>query len=187
MAQKFPSMCEAYCKSCGYDLQGSVEAICPECGQAFDPYDVGTFTLKQYRDEPLFGKTRGRVETLSILYIFEVVAIVYPMILMGAGKISYVLNAAYYGVWPTPYEYVADSFLVIIPAAIALFLAIFAPLAIIIAAVVLICSALVRFLRWPIRIRSSLATIFIFLAWALLIVDIYFCRLLWIDTLWILD
>lgn len=39
----------ACCLKCGYLLRGLPEAICPECGQSFDPADPRTYTITQQR------------------------------------------------------------------------------------------------------------------------------------------
>lgn len=35
----------AVCLKCGYALRGLHEAMCPECGRAFDPADASTYRL----------------------------------------------------------------------------------------------------------------------------------------------
>ena len=37
---------EMRCKKCGYDLRGLEECRCPECGQAFNPGNAGTYLTK---------------------------------------------------------------------------------------------------------------------------------------------
>jgi hypothetical protein len=42
-----------YCRECDYDLRGSPEPRCSECGQSFDPDDPRTFRRKPRRLKPL--------------------------------------------------------------------------------------------------------------------------------------
>ena len=44
---KMPLVTGAICRGCGYALRGLSEAVCPECGRAFDPDDSSTFLLER--------------------------------------------------------------------------------------------------------------------------------------------
>ncbi len=41
-----------YCRKCGYDLSAGPQAVCPECGEGFDPHDPDTFSRRS-RPAPL--------------------------------------------------------------------------------------------------------------------------------------
>lgn len=60
----------AVCLGCGYSLRGLPEAICPECGRAFNPDDPTT-----YRDKPAVPMWRRWATPPGIWHTFGVLAV----------------------------------------------------------------------------------------------------------------
>ena len=81
-----------YCKSCRYDLRGSMEPVCPECGRAFDPDDPDSFF------------TRPNQNTLLLQWVLTLAAIVFPVVASLAPRICYWEVRMKLGYWPRAYH-----------------------------------------------------------------------------------
>ena len=77
-----------YCKSCQYDLRGSVDPSCPECGQKFDPNNPKTYRLNPYQPASIYQR------------ILEGLAICYPLAVIAGPKICYLAGRINLGYWP---------------------------------------------------------------------------------------
>ena len=65
-----------YCCQCGYDLRGTPEHRCPECGQPYNPLNESTFVSRP--PEKLLSETWG----VMILQVFSAALAIAAMVLI---------------------------------------------------------------------------------------------------------
>lgn len=156
-----------YCKSCRYDLRGSVEPVCPECGQDFDPNDLETY-FDPSRKSERYG-----------LHIVEGFAIVYPLLVIASIKTCFLVNGLLLGRWPRQtygpwaiHDSKSDSFIALfLGIAVVLLFFVVIPVFIISIGVCLL-SIWMRAIRSRLTIKSCLVWLAIAASWGLLFMDI---------------
>jgi ribosomal protein L37E len=74
---------EIRCRSCGYQLRGLTQSVCPECGRAFDLADPQTFESRP----PEWRRRRKIRRAVALLALILIVAVCFPTKLIK-GKIT---------------------------------------------------------------------------------------------------
>jgi len=162
-----------YCKSCRYDLRGSVEPVCPECGLKYDPADPRTYLSQPNKRISLLQK------------IFECLAIVYPLVVMAAPKVCYVAGRIELGHWPR--SSIDDPKIINIDQiyATALVVIEFAVFVIFWSLCIFIFSFWTRVLRQPAHAKSLAVCLAIPFVWPLVIAEVIFYP--WSIWTWFFD
>ena len=76
------------CRQCGYDLQGQVEARCPECGSAFDPAELAAYRANGLKTPPAARRSWIRFAGVHAAIILTVLLIGSILYLKGARRRS---------------------------------------------------------------------------------------------------
>ena len=89
---------EIRCLSCGYQLRGLSQSVCPECGRAFDPSDPKTFESRP----PEWRRRRRFRRAIALVVVVLALVAAFPRRLL-IGQIQFTCNNC--GIEQTAYRW----------------------------------------------------------------------------------